>query len=74
MPFETMKNLYQAIEEGDEKALKNLVKAGADVNAVGGQYGSARQAADKEIVEILIRAGADVGVADGIYEVLFKQQ
>ncbi|MCJ1271167.1 Ankyrin-2 [Lobaria immixta] len=66
-----MKTLYEAAEEGDEKTVEILIKAGADVNAVGGHYGSALQAAafrgSKEIVEILIKAGADVSAVGGHY-------
>lgn len=47
------------------------MKAGACINATGGQYGSALQAATvggyKEIVEILITAGADVKGQGGEY-------
>ena len=46
-----------------------LVDAGADVNAQGGDYGNALQAAssngDKKVVQILPNAGADVSAEGG---------
>jgi ankyrin repeat protein len=44
---------------------------GADVNAQGGDYGNALQAASvgghKEIVELLLLKGADVNAQEGYY-------
>jgi ankyrin repeat protein len=48
-----------------------LLENGADVNAAGGEYGSALQAASSQgletVVEILLRANADVQASGGIH-------
>ncbi|EPS37587.1 hypothetical protein H072_8705 [Dactylellina haptotyla CBS 200.50] len=57
---------------GPEKDIVELLlAAGADVNAQGGEYGNALQAAafgqEKDIVELLLAAGADVNAQGGKY-------
>jgi ankyrin repeat protein len=53
-----------ASAEGHEKVVQMLLDAGADVNAQGGHYGNALQAASwgghEEVVQMLLAAGADV--------------
>jgi ankyrin repeat protein len=48
-----------------------LLERGADVNAQGGQYGNALQAASdsghEEIVQVLLERGADVNAQGGLY-------
>jgi ankyrin repeat protein len=48
-----------------------LLKAGADVNAQGGRYDNALQAAacqsSETIVKLLLKAGADVNAQSGFY-------
>ncbi len=48
-----------------------LIEKGADVNAEGGEYGNALQAASEEgnenIVQLLIERGADVNAQGGYY-------
>lgn len=55
-----------------------LIKEGADVNAQGGRYGNALQAAAKskheEIVEVLTTAGADVNTQGGVMAMLCKRR
>ena len=50
---------------------KDLLKMGADVNAIGGQYGTALQAASssghESIVQLLLEQGADANVMGGQY-------
>ncbi|MCJ1427599.1 Ankyrin-2 [Sticta canariensis] len=67
-----METLHRAALRGDKETVKTLIGAGADVNAVGGTYGTALQAAaaddgNPEIVETLIKAGADVNAVGGTY-------
>jgi ankyrin repeat protein len=59
-----------------EKVVELLIDAGADVNKLAGQYGTALQAAAAgftdepsalEAVQILIRAGANVNLVGGVY-------
>ena len=49
--------------------IKLLLEAGADVNAHGGEFGNALQAAvrrgDKDIMELLLEAGADINAQGG---------
>jgi hypothetical protein len=62
--------LQTVIRDGHESALRLMLDAGADVNAQGGEYGNALQAAalgDEEIVKILLNAGADVNAQGGEY-------
>ncbi|KAH8696926.1 ankyrin repeat-containing domain protein [Phaeosphaeriaceae sp. PMI808] len=48
-----------------------LVKAGAEINAQGGEYGNALQAAScngkQQIVELLLKAGAEINAQGGHY-------
>ncbi len=54
---------------GYENIVQLLIKKGADVNAEGGEYGNALQAASEEghenIVQLLIEMGTDVQALDG---------
>jgi len=56
--------LYRAAEKGDIEAVKILLDANEDINAQGGFYGNALQAASanghKPVVRLLLEAGADV--------------
>jgi hypothetical protein len=56
--------LYLAAEHGHQRMVKLLLDKGADVNAQGGDYGNALQAASKggreQIVKLLLDKGADV--------------
>ncbi|RDW91705.1 hypothetical protein BP5796_02870 [Coleophoma crateriformis] len=56
--------LYYLSDRGVHEVVKELLAAGADVNAQGGVYGNALQAASfrdhEEIVKQLLAAGADV--------------
>ena len=51
--------------------MKQLLENGAEVNAKGGEYGSALQAAsfrgDKAIVKLLLENGAEVNAKGGEY-------
>ncbi|KAF2174534.1 hypothetical protein K469DRAFT_506722, partial [Zopfia rhizophila CBS 207.26] len=53
---------------GHEEIVRVLLKAGAEVNAQGGYYGNALQAASyrghEEIVRVLLKAGAEVNTED----------
>ena len=64
--------LYCASLAGLHQHTKQLLEAGADVNAQGGNYGSALQAASymghDAIVAPLLEAGADVNAQGGIYD------
>jgi ankyrin repeat protein len=57
--------------EGHEAIAKLLIEKGADVNAQGGFYGNALQAASYEgheaIAKLLIEKGADVNAQGGYY-------
>ena len=73
VPFQDMKyisRLYYACLYGLLYVCINIVDDGADVNAQGGYYGNALQAASsrghREIVELLLNNGADVN-AQGRY-------
>ena len=56
--------------QGDEDCCGVLLKAGADVNAIGGPWGTALQAAawaeDVETVDVLLDAGADITIKEPI--------
>jgi ankyrin repeat domain-containing protein 50 len=56
---------------GHEKTVQLLIERGADVNAQGGRYGNALQAASlgghEKIVQILIKREADVNAQGGDY-------
>ncbi|EUC31762.1 hypothetical protein COCCADRAFT_38175 [Bipolaris zeicola 26-R-13] len=62
---------YYAGLLGLKRVVKLLLNAGADVNAQGGLYGNALQAASvkghEQIVKILLNAGADVNAQGGLY-------
>ncbi|KAI0165308.1 hypothetical protein GGR52DRAFT_558281 [Hypoxylon sp. FL1284] len=64
-------DLYKAAFGNDIKQLKDLINKNADVNAQGGQYGNALQAASYEghleIVKFLVEKGADVNAQGGEY-------
>ena len=53
---------------GDERVVRLLVNAGAVVNALGGESGTALQAAagsgDAGVVELLLEAGADANIEE----------
>lgn len=57
----------------NEELVKFLLEKGADVNALGGQWGTPLQGAaasdkpDKEIINLLLEAGADVNAQGGHY-------
>jgi hypothetical protein len=63
--------LYYVAMLGLSVVVKLLLNKGADVNAQGGQYGNALQAAsyegDKQVVELLLNKGADVNAHGGHY-------
>jgi hypothetical protein len=63
--------LYIVAEKGASFMTQMLLDKGADVNAQGGQYGNALQAASvngrKEVVTLLLEKGADVNAQGGLY-------
>src|SRR3954451_16514314 len=63
--------LLWAALHGQEATAQKLVDKGADVNAQGGQYGNALQAASsgghEQIVQRLLENGADVDAQGGLY-------
>ncbi|RKK95322.1 hypothetical protein BFJ68_g14820 [Fusarium oxysporum] len=63
--------LYYACLGGLAGAARDLVIEGADVNAQGGEYGNALQAAsyngNREVVQLLLDKGADVNAQGGEY-------
>jgi hypothetical protein len=63
--------LYLAAEHGHQKMVKLLLDKGADVNAQGGTYGNALQAAlqggHEQVVKLLLDKGADVNAQGGYY-------
>jgi hypothetical protein len=63
--------IYYASLLGLSVVVSSLLASGADVNARGGGYGSAVQAAaaggDTEIVQLLVDKGADVNAQGGYY-------
>ncbi|THU94543.1 ankyrin [Dendrothele bispora CBS 962.96] len=68
---QTGEQVGQPLQGQNEGIVKLLVDAGADVNAQGGFYANALQAAvygkNEEIVKLLVDAGADVNVQGGKY-------
>lgn len=72
MKFETaMTLLYFAVGYGSAKSVRLLLAEGADVNAEGGRFGNALQAAccqgEVKVVELLLNRGADVNAQGGAY-------
>ncbi|CAG8228611.1 unnamed protein product [Penicillium salamii] len=67
----TGSRLYYASFNGLVAPVNELIAKGADVNAQGGRYGNALQAAlaegHQEIVKILLNKGADVNAEGGEY-------
>ncbi|KAF4419061.1 hypothetical protein FACUT_11591 [Fusarium acutatum] len=63
--------LYYACLAGLAGAARDLMTEGADVNAQGGEYGNALQAASYysklEIVQLLLQKGADVNAQGGYF-------
>ncbi|PNP74098.1 hypothetical protein FNYG_12562 [Fusarium nygamai] len=63
--------LYYACLGGLSWAARDLISEGADVNAQGGEYGNALQAASylnrQEVVQLLLDEGADVNAQGGEY-------
>ncbi|KAJ4034165.1 hypothetical protein NW758_011123 [Fusarium oxysporum] len=63
--------LYYACLSGLSRAARDLMTEGADVNAQGGEYGNALQAAsyegNLEVVQLLLDQGADVNAQGGEY-------
>ncbi|KAL3478816.1 ankyrin repeat-containing domain protein [Aspergillus californicus] len=63
-------SLYDVAKSGALNAVIFLLRKGADINAVGGEYGTPLQAAvsidDYEIVKLLVAHGADVNSQGGI--------
>jgi hypothetical protein len=63
--------LYVASREGIANAVSAILTAEADVNAKGGRYGTALQAAavggHKEVVQMLVKAEADINAEGGMY-------
>jgi ankyrin repeat protein len=63
--------LYYMALGGLRHTVKTLLDRGADVNAQGGKYGNALQAAswreDEKMVQILVENGADVNAQGGRY-------
>jgi ankyrin repeat protein len=63
--------LYYACLAGLVGPARNIIQNGADVNAQGGSYGNALQAASfkgyQEIIELLLDKGADVNAQGGSY-------
>ena len=64
-------SIYYVSEAGLLQLLKQLIETGADVNARGGFYGNALQAASfmghQKIVHLLLDKGADVNAQGGQY-------
>jgi len=63
--------LLQAAEHSSLEIISLLLDRGADINAIGGDYGTALGAAtstgNKEIVSLLLDRGADINAAGGKY-------
>ena len=68
--------LYHASSEGIYWLVKELIENGADINAKGGEYGHALQAAaysgHLDIVTLLLKKGADINAEGGIYGHAFQ--
>jgi serine/threonine-protein phosphatase 6 regulatory ankyrin repeat subunit B len=64
---ESSSPLFDAIESGDVKEIKRLIKAGADLDEINGQGISALMAAiisgDEAVIDALLKADADVTFA-----------
>ncbi|KAI4208847.1 MAG: hypothetical protein LQ351_008152 [Letrouitia transgressa] len=64
--------LYYASTAGLARSARLLLNKGVDVNAQGGKYGNALQAASRggyyELVQLLLNKGADVNAQGGFYE------
>ncbi|KFA79857.1 hypothetical protein S40288_10302 [Stachybotrys chartarum IBT 40288] len=69
LPVES--RLYYTCQAGLFSVTQELIIKGADVNALGGRYGNALQAASNEghdeIVKLLLQKGADINAQGGIY-------
>ena len=69
--FDFAPRIYYASSLGLFELCKLLLVAGADVNAHGGRFGNALQAAPvdghREVVQQLLTAGADVNAQGGLY-------
>jgi len=63
--------LYMAVAHGYGNLVRTLLEDGADVNALGGEYGMALRAAafrgHKAIVTVFLKNGADVNALGGYY-------
>ena len=63
--------LIIAAEEGHDRLIQLLLDQGAEVNAQGGEYGNALQAASvgghDQVVQLLLDKGADVNAHGGYY-------
>ncbi|KAF5353857.1 hypothetical protein D9758_010567 [Tetrapyrgos nigripes] len=70
-PWEPTDRLHNAARDGNLDIVKVFVENGADVNAGGGLYGFALQAAayggHLDIVKYLVEKGADVNSKGGVY-------
>ncbi|KAK7456363.1 hypothetical protein VKT23_010610 [Stygiomarasmius scandens] len=68
---ECQPSLWDAAYKGHLGVIKFLIEKGADVNAVGGFYGTALQAAASQghldVVKFLVEKGADVNAVGGEY-------
>nr|GAT51881.1 multiple ankyrin repeats single KH domain [Mycena chlorophos] len=60
-----------AAYKGDQKIIQLLLQSTADCNVIGGQYGTALQAASalgyEDIIQILLAANADTNILAGTY-------
>ena len=69
--YEIAEPLYYALLAGLTEVLHAFLKMGADINAPGGRYGNALQAASnggcEAIAKLLIEKGADVNAQGGRY-------
>ncbi|CAG8015090.1 unnamed protein product [Penicillium olsonii] len=68
---ETLSRFLTASLGGEKALVRHLLEHGADVNAQGGDYGNALQAASvhghTELVQILLDHGADTNTKGGLY-------
>ena len=64
-------SMVMPLQPASAEIVAMLLEKGADINAQGGLYGSALQAASaegkEEIVAMLLEKGADANAQDGIY-------